>query len=894
MLIGVRLIAIRWAVIGVLVGAAGMGCALASAAVTDPPPWELLRVLPQPAAGWLVASHPPRTVDSDVILTATRDGLRLTVEHEVTLQAGDQLINAIRSADVTSSGLALYLLGTSYRGLGVNPALKPKFMEPILEFKPEQQSTVIARFGFMVNGDASKHTERIGETGYVDYLMELEDSGKTPVPTALASTRTWSVHADGFRIIGVQGQPVRQDVNTVVFQGPPGKTVVAFQRGLDAPTQTLSSSVEEQYSTNDESSSILGPFDWFAFMAKQGWLAWALTLLLPWCVILFSEGSTTNPASAQARRVALVIVTSFSFVGVAAQYASERADAIGVAELMMVLPALIAATILHLGKRPWARRLVVVQSVTALVAVTIGLVFAVRSGSTVNYGALVAALVIGGCAVAGLVRLTLGRRYVLAGAGLGIAIVSAVIAGTQLDAIITYTIERPLISLLILAAVGLLAANATTAAVQLWQPRRPILWIAISLMAGILLFLPIVRLLHDPASGVMTAVSVIDDLNNTANLSAVLLTVLNVLFVIIALVVLRHYGRDVTALQEPLIWTLGVALMLCLSYDSKPFSWADSLSVVAFWIALWWLLPLKRRDEAVRHGAVKLRTHARLIRAETRRRIAQLGAHDLYRRARARLAAEEIDLNAYNRRQRILDDAASVNGKRVDEVPLEWALGTSAGCTPWQNALASVGFALPIGGLIITYEAWLFVANNEAMTWFPDTVAVLDAARHLARWLGYGLLFGYFYPLLFGRTPVVKALALSLAVLVAEIPPILAVSPSEVSPDVAIFSSLDLVTAVAIRTGQVVVFCFVLGLAWERRLGHLAGFTWDRLRNIRSIQALATPATTVVVAAATALATALAGAVVTGLLTTGSKQVPELNPSDSPSSVPATLSDSPR
>ena len=100
--------------------------------------------------------------------------------------------------------------------------------------------------------------------------MELEDSGKTPVPTALASTRTWSVHADGFRIIGVQGQPVRQDVNTVVFQGPPGKTVVAFQRGLDAPTQTLSSSVEEQYSTNDESSAILVWKDLLTFTLRGG------------------------------------------------------------------------------------------------------------------------------------------------------------------------------------------------------------------------------------------------------------------------------------------------------------------------------------------------------------------------------------------------------------------------------------------------------------------------------------------------------------------------------------------------------------------------------------------------------------------------------------------------
>ncbi len=900
--------AIRWAVIGVLVGAAGIACALASAAVTDPvAPMERSASEYRPSRpSWALTSHPPRTVDSEVTLIATQAGVRLIVEHEVTLQAGDQLIDEIRSADMTGSELTFYLLGASdYGDWGVELTSKPILRRPILEFAPER-STAVARFSFAVEGDPPGHFERIGELGYVDYLIELEDSGKAPVPTALASTRTWSVHADGFRIIGVQGQPVSQNSNTVVFQGPPGETVVAFERDLETAPQAPSSSVEEQASTYNTStpSVVLGPFGPLAYLVTDGWLVWSLTLLLPWFVLLFCGGGTTNPVSAQGRRVALVVMISVSIVGVAMQYASARAENIGAVELVMVAPAVVAATVLHVGRRPWTRRLFMVQSVTAMAAIIIGLAFALRSGSTVNYGILVAALVIGGCAVAGLIGLLFGRRYAFAGASLGVAVVSAAIAGTQLDAVMTYSVERPLVGLLVLTVLGLLAANATTAVVQLWQPRRPALWLAVSLVVGTLLFLPIVRLLHDPAHGVEIAASWIDEYFYTLNLAVVFMTVLNVFLIIIALPVLRRYGRDATALQERLAWTLGVVLVLCLAYESKPFSWADLSSVVALWIALWWLLPLKRRDEAARLGAVTLRAHARLIRAETRRRIAQLGAHDLYRRARARLAAEEINLNDYNRRQRILDNAASVNGKRVDEIPLECALGTSAGCTPWQNALASAGFALPIAGLIIAYEAWTlvesnetwkFVENYEAIDLLPDTVAVLDAARHLARWFGYALLFGYFYPLLRGRTPVVKALALSLAVLAAEIPPILAALPSEASSAVVDFSSLDLVTAVAIRTGQVIVFCFVLGLAWERRLGQLAGFTWDRLRNIRSIRALAAPATTVAIAAATALATALAGAVVTGLLTTGSNQVPELPPSGNPTSaVPAPLPISPR
>lgn len=76
--------AIRWAVIGVLVGAAGIACALASAAVTDPvAPMERSASEDRPSRpSWALTSHPPRTVDSEVTLLATQAGVRLIVEHE--------------------------------------------------------------------------------------------------------------------------------------------------------------------------------------------------------------------------------------------------------------------------------------------------------------------------------------------------------------------------------------------------------------------------------------------------------------------------------------------------------------------------------------------------------------------------------------------------------------------------------------------------------------------------------------------------------------------------------------------------------------------------------------------------------------------------------------------
>lgn len=186
------------------------------------------------------------------------------------------------------------------------------------------------------------------------------------------------------------------------------------------------------------------------------------------------------------------------------------------------------------------------------------------------------------------------------------------------------------------------------------------------------------------------------------------------------------------------------------------------------------------------------------------------------------------------------------------------ALGTSAGNNAWRNGVAAAGYTLALSVPVLLYEAWAFyistITSGSSLDAF-DGLDLLNILRHLARWLAYGLVFGYFYPLVRGRSPLAKAAALMVAMLVPEL---LLVAASGSVPQLAAPGDHGWV-AVAIRGGQVVAVCLGLGLAWERRLCRLAGLTWGRVRNLRSIRALGAPVTTVIVAVATAAGTALAG-----------------------------------
>lgn len=78
-----------------------------------------------------------------------------------------------------------------------------------------------------------------------------------------------------------------------------------------------------------------------------------------------------------------------------------------------------------------------------------------------------------------------------------------------------------------------------------------------------------------------------------------------------------------------------------------------------------------------------------------------------------------------------------------------------------------------------------------------------------------------------------------------------------------------------VAAGNITVVSIGLGLWWEWRLMALAGERWARVRNIRTLRALAAPLAAVAIAVATTAATVLVNNVIAPLPTV---QVPVSSP----------------
>ncbi|MCX5136485.1 hypothetical protein OOK06_30940 [Streptomyces sp. NBC_00340] len=185
-----------------------------------------------------------------------------------------------------------------------------------------------------------------------------------------------------------------------------------------------------------------------------------------------------------------------------------------------------------------------------------------------------------------------------------------------------------------------------------------------------------------------------------------------------------------------------------------------------------------------------------------------------------------------------------------------FALGTNAGRSPWTAGLVGAGLAQLLALPWAVYKALTtgIVGADSLMPFHLD--AMFQTLRFM-HWALYGFVYGFFYVLLRGLTPVSKAAWLMLAVLPAEILPMLTLT---VDPQYARDPSWsDVVTGCAGVAGQTLVLCMLLGLWWEWSLARAAGMKWSQVRNFRRLSSITIPIGTVLVAGATAFATTVAG-----------------------------------
>ncbi|MER8029763.1 hypothetical protein ABTZ78_12455 [Streptomyces bauhiniae] len=284
--------------------------------------------------------------------------------------------------------------------------------------------------------------------------------------------------------------------------------------------------------------------------------------------------------------------------------------------------------------------------------------------------------------------------------------------------------------------------------------------------------------------------------------------------------------------------------------------WGQAVAVLVVALGTLLVLPVGASVTGAKFQRMSRAAHARFMDRWVTTQLVWDTRADFQRAARSALA-EDMTVADFSDRWRGLDVPGRIGdpAKRLARAR-RFALGTSAGAAPRTAGLAGAAAALTLALPWATYKL-LTTAAVGTDTLMPFHLAELSKALRFGHWALYGFVFGYFYALLRGVTPVGKATFLMLVLVPAEVFPMLALT---VDPQYTADPSwTDTAAGCGGVAGQTVVVCMGLGLGWEWWLARAAGMKWSQVRNFRRLSSITVPAGTVLVAAATAFATTVAG-----------------------------------
>lgn len=331
-------------------------------------------------------------------------------------------------------------------------------------------------------------------------------------------------------------------------------------------------------------------------------------------------------------------------------------------------------------------------------------------------------------------------------------------------------------------------------------------------------------------------------------------------------------GAEADAMRDPAVRFSGV-LLVALSISplmaDVSFMVSDVIACVLGMITFWFLLPRTKAEFAFRLSRLSPGAYVRLMHAEARNRLHRQAWIGFHKSAHSSLSTEETGAREFEMKWRAFAERSTpLRNKRF--VSTNPALASSAARSPRKNSLETgilgLVFAIPV--IVIDLRTWESIFPTVSFT------ELTMLALHILRWVIYAAFYGYFYPRLLGNAPVAKSTFFLMAVLLPELTLI---------PLSAPYSTRETLTVLLLRTGEIVVFCYGLGLSWEIRLARLAGLPWSGLRDLRRLSTVTAPAATVIVAMATTVATALAGAATVAMLQSGPAESPPLPSPQSPS-----------
>ena len=128
---------------------------------------------------------------------------------------------------------------------------------------------------------------------------------------------------------------------------------------------------------------------------------------------------------------------------------------------------------------------------------------------------------------------------------------------------------------------------------------------------------------------------------------------------------------------------------------------------------------------------------------------------------------------------------------------------------------------------------------------YPELALISAVAPLVLRWTGYGLLFGYFFPLLRGKNGLGKSLAFFAA----------AASPSVLSTLTSPHPANQQWHSAALLALQLLIFALSMGLLADLAVLRKNGFAPSRLVDLHSLWTVSAWASSVVVAVGTGVAT---------------------------------------
>jgi hypothetical protein len=762
---------------------------------------------------WVGARHPPRSATGVIDVSQDKGGISSNAEYRLFLRSSDPLVRTIQRNGYSglNKDLVEYVIGA--------PIDPDTFDDNVtVSQRPGAGVVEVALDTFPRVSDGASAPDSNGPVQHL--IIGIDTRPPENNLEALVTSRDVTVKFAGLSYEKVRGpaETYAETDETIRFVGRP-------------TAQELSL----------ETSYYLPPAPYFGLTVSQ--VVFVLAVLAPWIVLLVTSHRSRHHLRTRLVSFSILVLLAVPAMGAVLTFRTDLLVVPGL--LMLVLPSTITASVrATAGRRPLGPRDLFASGLLTSVVVVIE-VYELLPMDLSSAIALVRQLVVVVTCSIVVGALLGGRRWAPTVALLG--------ASTAPAVLVPHLVPGYASTLLLgISFLPMLMSLSRLAGLN---------WRWVILLAGLcpLLFVGIARLLVEPREPSLWLLGV-----SSVDLGVAWVVAVNILLAAGSLWILRSLGAVGGRCAKPLDHLqvrCAVALTLVTVYTPPPVRGSSLLEELLAALALWWLLSSPDVTRGIRLLQVTVPVHRRLVRIEERRRLLAAGLQHLNQMAKSRLATGELSVGELDRLVGDLDmSSVSPAGSRATEyiTAREAALGSAAGYSPWQNCVTSARLAALLAGPVMIYEgvALILSSRRSDNLDYLYGISYIDFLRHVLRWVAYGVFFGYLYPALRGRRPITKSFYLLPAILL----------PQLVEVGLAGNTRSTVLFAACILLGQTVFFCAALGLLWERRLVLAAGMEWGRLRDSRSIGSLAVPATTVIVAAATAVAVAFANAAVSSLL----------------------------